>query len=581
MTLNEYLDRMVRAVPEDDFLSWPPDVFGVCAQLLQRTGLYTHVGKKWPPRGTLRGWAEFIYGVGQEWWLYATGCCHDRAESKVKLELEVPAEVKRWWTTLRQHGATEVSTLRDAWDRRTSREVAYALLQLCAAADEASDYICIRRQSPHLAHLRASGVLKPATLEKLARYDFAGVGYSAFHGKINGKAGYRVGNLCWRTLGEDISVLPHYHTPNRGLTLRSLSHNLSFMDSAEVYPYWSQAHFGEIVSDYLQALLIPWPWEIDPASFQPVKAGCGPGKNGKFFDFVLTPEQKKSRLRWIRQELPRIVSAAKAQMHTIHFVVFPEVCFLGDHELRAALSVLRRHAPTALIIGGFGRPPKPRQPAENFALFVLPGDTDKVLGQRKHHRWCIDEFQRARYGMNNLPADELWWEGCEISRRRVRFQQMANMSFCALICEDLARQEPVAQLVRAVGPNLIFALLMDGEQNERRWGARYAGSFAEDPGSSVLVLTSLGMALRRRWNHDEHTDDSVAIGYWQDPSDRGRVIRMPTNAAGVILHLEMREDPEITADGRESPEHAIQIVLKRDPEPVVLAAPVVAMAGGA
>jgi hypothetical protein len=67
-----------------------------------------------------------------------------------------------------------------------------------------------------------------------------------------------------------------------------------------------------------------------------------------------------------------------------------------------------------------------------------------------------------------------------------------------LICEDLARQDPAAELVRAVGPNLLVALLMDGPQLANRWPARYAAVLAEDPGTSILTLTSLGMVERSR-----------------------------------------------------------------------------------
>jgi hypothetical protein len=65
-----------------------------------------------------------------------------------------------------------------------------------------------------------------------------------------------------------------------------------------------------------------------------------------------------------------------------------------------------------------------------------------------------------------------------------------------LICADLARQDPAADLIRAVGPNLLIALLMDGPQLSHRWPARYAAVPAEDPGTSVQTLTSLGMAER-------------------------------------------------------------------------------------
>jgi hypothetical protein len=58
--------------------------------------------------------------------------------------------------------------------------------------------------------------------------------------------------------------------------------------------------------------------------------------------------------------------------------------------------------------------------------------------------------------------------------------------------EDLARPDPVGDLVRSVGPNLVIALLMDGPQLRARWSGRYAMSLADDPGSFVLSVTSLG-----------------------------------------------------------------------------------------
>ena len=55
-------------------------------------------------------------------------------------------------------------------------------------------------------------------------------------------------------------------------------------------------------------------------------------------------------------------------------------------------------------------------------------------------------------------------------------------------------------MLRAVGPNLIIALLADGPQIASRWPGRYAAAFADDPGSSVLTLTSAGMSLSLEGN---------------------------------------------------------------------------------
>jgi hypothetical protein len=120
---------------------------------------------------------------------------------------------------------------------------------------------------------------------------------------------------------------------------------------------------------------------------------------------------------------------------------------------------------------------------------------------------------------------------------------------CTLICEDLARQDPIADLLRCVAPNLIIALLMDGPQLGSRWPARYATVFADDPGSSVLTLTSLGMATLSR---PRGVKESRCIAMWKDAMSGGPVeIDLPAGAHGVVLSLSIERTKEWTADGRE------------------------------
>ena len=47
---------------------------------------------------------------------------------------------------------------------------------------------------------------------------------------------------------------------------------------------------------------------------------------------------------------------------------------------------------------------------------------------------------------------------------------------------DLAQPDPVASIIRQVGPSLVIGLLLDGPQLAERWPARYASVFADDPG---------------------------------------------------------------------------------------------------
>ena len=121
-----------------------------------------------------------------------------------------------------------------------------------------------------------------------------------------------------------------------------------------------------------------------------------------------------------------------------------------------------------------------------------------------------------------------------------------------LICEDLARQDPVTEVVRAVGPNLVFALLMDGPQLRNRWPSRYASVLAEDPGCSVLSLTSLGMSTRSRPNRDtgDAVDKSRTIGLWRDAIYGEREIALSDGQDACVLSLVCRTEPEWTIDGR-------------------------------
>jgi hypothetical protein len=83
-----------------------------------------------------------------------------------------------------------------------------------------------------------------------------------------------------------------------------------------------------------------------------------------------------------------------------------------------------------------------------------------------------------------------WWEHIDIFPQKCNFGVFRHEAcLAALICEDLARIDPVQAAIRAIGPNLVVALLMDGPQAENRWSGRYATVLADDPGCAVLTLT--------------------------------------------------------------------------------------------
>jgi hypothetical protein len=81
----------------------------------------------------------------------------------------------------------------------------------------------------------------------------------------------------------------------------------------------------------------------------------------------------------------------------------------------------------------------------------------------------------------------------DVPRKSIQFVEVAELVLTALVCEDLAHNDEIAQLIRSVGPTAVINLLLDGPQLTSRWTARYASVLADDPGSAVLTLTSCGM----------------------------------------------------------------------------------------
>jgi hypothetical protein len=171
--------------------------------------------------------------------------------------------------------------------------------------------------------------------------------------------------------------------------------------------------------------------------------------------------------------------------------------------------------------------------------------------QRKHHPWKLDESQVIQYGLGGVlsPYRE-WWEYIDCTDRCLNFVSISeDLVVCALVCEDLARPDPVANIVRAVGPNLVIALLMDGPQTKERWAARYATVLADDPGCSVLSLTSLGMAQLSSPETGK-TSRSRVVALWKDRFKGATEIELPQGSGAIAVSLSTRYSEEFTADGR-------------------------------
>jgi hypothetical protein len=384
-------------------------------------------------------------------------------------------------------------------------------------------------------------------------------------------------SFCLHVQANKVAVLAKQHTAQRGCTIRSLTHNLSLYTPTEINAFWHGPYrpaSGEL--DVFNLLLLPWPIEVVPADFH-VSArrtaindddsSAGPNR---YFEY----EPKKTMApaavaRLVEQALRRAASHADQ----IHGVVLPEMALTPEQFLAVENVAIKYKA--VLISGLRAKAERAEDMSINacaiqpLGLTAVQGDAASRQGplrdlmrnvQYKHHRWCLDRGQILQYELGGrLPASRDCWERILIGRRDINFVTLGDwLTMCVLICEDLARQDPVTEVIRAVGPNLVFALLMDGPQLRNRWSSRYASVLAEDPGCSVLSLTSLGMARRSR-PRDENgaaKDKSTVVALWRDAVYGEREISLGAGHDCCVLSLVCRSSKEYSIDGRDDGEQA-------------------------
>ncbi|MEO7496665.1 MAG: hypothetical protein ABIT83_25895 [Massilia sp.] len=101
--------------------------------------------------------------------------------------------------------------------------------------------------------------------------------------------------------------------------------------------------------------------------------------------------------------------------------------------------------------------------------------------------------------------------------------------------------------IRAVGPNLVLALLMDGPQLGGRWPARYAGVLSDEPGCAVLTLTSAAMMER---SNRSNGGGRPVIAFWAQADGSKREIEFAAGSTGILLTMEAGRRHQTTLDNR-------------------------------
>jgi len=509
---------------------WPPDVFALTATVLRRSGAYVRVLDLLPKKeGDLLGsrWPEHARKMAAVWRDALNAGLRNWQESpEAPLDVPVPGQIDSAWVVVLRHAKRPLA------DVLQQNALCRALLLLCLVADEASSGIGIETDDQ-------DRFLEYAALQVLPENDLASV--------------------CLRIDPERVRVLPKQHTSQRGITVRSLSHNLALCPASEVEVLWNTPYalLSERKLDVLNLLLLPWPLEVSPKDF----AICSPeslpnpAEPYRFFSFRLQSEGKKTTalVRYLRSALER----AQEHVERVDCIVFPELALTSQEYMAAERLAVQNDA--LLIAGVNGQPGDQWFSAATNACFVQPFGLTGIpktshdfidrmrIRQSKHHRWCLDRNQIIQYGLGGvLPASKSCWELSEVGHRFLHFVTLGPwLTLSVLICEDLARQDPVSEILRAVGPNLVIALLMDGPQLRSRWPSRYASVLADDPGSSVLTITSLGMAGRSRPSSLAEPDRSRTIALWRDVRYGEREIELPKDHNACVVSPGMRDDRRI------------------------------------
>lgn len=513
--------------------TWPPDVFAVAATIMRRTGTYVRsipAGNAAPAEAeTLLGrdWPAKARRVGRQWRSAIDGSLSVRTSATrvpdVIDHVAVPTEVDDAWKALLRR-ARETSIERCAADDDLCR----SLLQLNGYADEAS-----------------AGLGLP-TYDSTEGYFYTA---AKFFLETKGKV-----TFCHLVDPSKARVLGKKHTPQHGLTLRSMTHHLSLCMPWEVEAQWYDFDAPR-VSDVLNLLLLPWPLEVNARDFSCVETD----------DNHAWRESRTFRYKPIRTDkiplakrLETIWEQAQTKVGIIHGLILPELALT-----RSEWEVAQKFADSkqVLLVSGISDDivqdsdllaNSCRTHLGSLASPIASYDDVPVHRQDKHHRWCLDRSQVLQYELGGqLPSTLRCWEDSHISKRGIFFATLGGwLTFSVLICEDLARQDPIAEVLRSVAPNLVIALLMDGPQLSSRWSARYASVLADDPGTSVLTLTSLGMCLRSRPAIGSREAPSRVVALWKDKIYGSKEIALEPMSQACVLSLARKRLEEFTADGR-------------------------------
>ncbi len=509
LTIGQLWDFLSDGAAGPDMLDWAPDVGALTAVLLERSHAFRFVvsppaGADWPPADCLP-FGDYTRRVAAQW-----RALMDSGDG------EPPEDVRRLWAVVTEHLDTPIARFAEG----SPWELCEAVLLLHCIADEASAG-------------RAAGASLPVGA--------AGLGLARGRELL-----VRTGSIA-RHPADRVAHMPKIRTSPVGITHRSLS-RYSATSTGGIPAVWHRSPLRrpgtEPTARTATIALLPWPLRIPESDFVPVPGSVHRPEREPFGFFSYQPSERLDL-----DLVQRLFDAAREEVERIDAVVLPEGR-LTEAEVDQLETVLARNDVRLLVTGLRPEPAQPdRFPANSLHIGVRLMDQWWHYRQNKHHRWFLDASQIESYQITGaLHPGVKWWEAMDIPQRSVHFVELGGgITIAAVICEDLARQDGVAQLLREVGPTLVLTLLLDGPQLASRWTSRYAGVLADDPGSAVLTLTAFGMTSR---SQPGGRAPSPVVAMWKDPTRGIREIPLESGAQGVLLKAVIDRAPRYSADGR-------------------------------
>jgi hypothetical protein len=500
----------------DDLLEWPPDLFALANVLLARSEAFRFAlapSGQWPP-SRIPDWARAVGAAGEQWGAWV----EDRRSA-------LPELLADEWHAFRERADQPLEQLALGEDRLMLE----SLLTLHAIADEACAGLGVALDTADggACVYRARGRELLGTTGSLARLN-----------------------------PHLLRVLPKVRTPPTG---RASFSRYACVLGPGIEARWNKMptrHRGtDPRSEYATFLLLPWPLRVRESDFRTVDGSVQRLGNEPFGFFEFAPAEGLDL-----DLLDRVLVAARDEVRSVDVVLLPESA-VDESELQDLETLLSRHGVSFLQTGVRQQMPPPgRLPGNWMHIGVNPslqkGPPSELadgapwfhIRQNKHHRWSLDEGQIYQYHLGGVLHPQLrWWESMDVPRRAVQFVEVAEVTLVALVCEDLAQNDEIAELIRSVGPTIVITALLDGPQLDSRWAARYASVFADDPGSAVLTLTSFGMVQRSR---PLGYEASSVVALWKDPTRGIRQIPLEAGAHGVLLTACMQPATRRSSDGR-------------------------------